>query len=289
MTGGTRRLTVAGVGLIGGSLALAARAAGLVDEVVGFGRSRGNLETALARGIIDRIARDDADAAAADVILLAAPLAAGPALAARFRPHAAPGTILTDVGSVKAGVVAALERAWTSPGLVVGAHPIAGSERSGSQAADVALFRGRRCILTPTTHTAPEALARVRRLWEGVGAVVEVLPGDVHDAILARVSHLPHVAAYALVGAVANGSIAGHRVLDYAGTGFTDTTRIAASPAEVWRDILLANAAPLRDALGELRQALDAIEQAVASGDATALEAVLDMASAARRAVGGGS
>jgi len=257
--------------------------------VVGFGRSRGNLETALARGIIDRIARDDADAATADVILLAAPLAAGPALAARFRPYAAPGTILTDVGSVKAGVVAALERAWTSPALVVGAHPIAGSERSGSQAADGALFRGRRCILTPTTQTAPEALARVRRLWEGVGAVVDVLPGDVHDAILARVSHLPHVAAYALVGAVANASIAGHRVLDYAGTGFTDTTRIAASPAEVWRDILLANAAPLRDALGELRQALDAIERAVASGDAAALEAVLDMASAGRRAIGGGS
>src|SRR5262249_51197432 len=150
--------------------------------------------------------------------------------------------ILTDVGSVKTVVVTALEARWAAVGPVVGGHPIAGSEASGAGAARADLFRGRRCILTPTPTTDATALKRVRALWEAIGARVEDMPPTVHDELLARVSHLPHVVAYALVRALADLYFDGRRAIDYAGGGFRDTTRIAASPTDVWRDIALANA-----------------------------------------------
>src|SRR5581483_3280224 len=151
------RMTVAGVGLIGGSLAAAARRAGLAGEVVGFGRSGANLALARARGLVDR-PTDDPAAAGAELIVLAAPVGALAALAAQLGPHAAPGTLLTDVGSVKGTLVAALEAAWQDRGPVVGAHPLAGSEAAGAGAARADLFVGRRCILTPTKRTDPAAL-----------------------------------------------------------------------------------------------------------------------------------
>jgi prephenate dehydrogenase len=283
------RLTVAGVGLIGGSLALAAREAGLVREVVGFGRSPENLRVALDRRIVDRVADSPRDAVAgAEVVVLAAPVGACAALAERFRPHVAPGTLLTDVGSVKASLVAALESCWADPGAVVGAHPVAGSEAAGAAAARADLFRGRLCIVTPTRRTHPEALARVRALWEGVGARVEQMDASAHDEILARVSHLPHLIAYALMDAVAAARVDGRSVLDYAGTGLRDTTRVAASRAELWRDIGLANAGALRAALGEFRVALDRLDALLAACDAAGLERVLDAAAAARRRLDGG-
>lgn len=282
------RLTVAGVGLIGGSLALAAREAGLVGEVVGFGRSEANLRLARARGVVDRFEREPAAAVAgADAVLLAAPVGACAALAEAFRPHAGPRTLLTDVGSVKGTVVEALEARWPEPGRVVGAHPIAGSEEVGAGAARADLFRDRLCIVTPTAATEPEALASVRRLWEGVGARVEEMDAGTHDAILARVSHLPHLIAFALVDAVAHARAAGRAVGSYAGSGLLDTTRIAGSSPEVWRDIVLANAGPLRAALAEFRGALDRLEQLLASGDAAGLEAAIGEVRSARRALGG--
>src|SRR5919197_2337447 len=275
------RLAIAGVGLIGGSLALAARAAGLVGEVVGFGRSAENLRLARERGVIDRAERDPAAAVAgADGLVLAAPLGACAGLAEAFRPHARLGTILTDVGSVKQTLVAALEAAWAGVGPVVGAHPIAGSEASGAGAARADLFRGRRCILTPTPATDPAALARVRALWEGVGARVEAMPPALHDELLARVSHLPHLLAYALVAAVGEQVIAGRRVLDYAGSGFRDTTRVAASPAELWADIAPANAPALGAALAEFRAALDRLERFVGARDTAGLATALGAARA---------
>ena len=280
------RMTIAGVGLIGGSLAAAAREAGLVGEVLGFGRTKANLETARTRGLIDRIVTDDAAAAAADVIVLAAPVRTSGTLAARFAPHAKATAIVTDVGSVKGTLVAALEATWPDPARVVGAHPIAGSEESGAGAAKADLFRGRLCVLTPTARTAPEALRTIRALWEGVGARVEEMSAAAHDAILARVSHLPHVLAYALVRAVADGRADGRRLLDYAGSGFLDATRIAASPAEVWRDIALANRAAIEEALGELRIALDDLAALIAAEDGAGLEQALDAAARTRRGMG---
>ncbi len=280
------RMTIAGVGLVGGSLAAAARQAGLVGEILGFGRTAANLALARERGLIDRIVTEDTLAADVDVIVLAAPVDACAVLARRFRAAARPSTVVTDVASVKGTLVDALEATWRDPGRVVGAHPIAGSEASGAAAARADLFRDRRCILTPTARTSPAALALVRALWEGVGARVEEMSPATHDAILARVSHLPHVLAYALVGAVAGGTADGRRLLDYAGTGFLDATRIAASPAEVWRDIALANRPALAQALGEFRTALDALVRLVDAGDAAALEQALAAAAGARRALG---
>ncbi len=278
------RLTIAGVGLVGGSLALAVREAGLAGEVVGFGRGEANLRVARDRGLVDRTTRDPAAAVAgADAIVLAAPIGACAALAETFRPHARAGAVLTDVGSVKAELVAALEARWAGAGPVVGAHPIAGSEASGASAADAALFRGRRCILTPTPSTDRAALARIRTLWEGVGARVEEMPPLDHDALLARVSHLPHLVAYALVGAVGTARIGDRQALDYAGTGFRDTTRIAGSSAELWRDVALANRPALGAALAEFRAALATLERLVAAGDAAGLDTVLAHARELRR------
>jgi len=277
------RLAVAGVGLIGGSLALAVREAGLAGEVVGFGRSAENLEVARRRGLVDRITREAASAATdADVIVLAGPVGTCAALAATFRPHARSGTILTDVASVKGGLVPVLEARWAGIGPVVGAHPVAGSEASGAAAARGDLFRGRRCILTPTPATDRAALARIRALWEGVGARVEEMSPVLHDDVMARASHLPHLLAYALVAAVGRVEIEGRRVLDYAGTGFADTTRIAGSPAELWRDIALANVASIRTALAEFRAVLDRIEHLVVDGNGAGLEAALAEARALR-------
>ncbi len=280
------RVTVAGVGLIGGSLALAARAAGLVGEVVGLGRTEANLRVARERGLIDRVATDPAAAVAgADLIVLAAPVGACAGLADAFRLHAGRDAILTDVGSVKAELVARLEVCWEDPGLVIGGHPIAGSEAAGATAARPDLFRNRLCVLTPTPRTHPATLARVRALWEGVGARVEEMDPVTHDAILARVSHLPHVVAYALVEALAGAHVDGRPVLAYAGSGLRDTTRIAGSLAELWRDVALANAGPLRAALAEFRAALDRLEALIAAGDGAGLVAALEAARSVRRAL----
>lgn len=282
------RLTIAGVGLVGGSLAGAARAAGLAGEVVGFGRQEANLRLAETRGLVDRVTRDAAEAVRdADAIVLAAPLEACADLAERFRVHARKGALLTDVGSVKGGIVAALEARWASVGPVVGAHPIAGGEDAGAGAARPDLFRGRRCILTPTATTDAAALGRVRALWEGVGAEVEEMPAEVHDELLGRVSHLPHVVAYALAAAVGSGRVQGRDPLDYAGPGFRDATRIAASSPALWSDIVLTNATAVTGALTEFRTALDRLEAAIGKRDRGALEAALGVGQAARRRLGG--
>lgn len=281
------RMTVVGVGLVGGSLALAARRAGLVGEVVGFGRSAANLALARERGLVDRVARDLPEAAAgADAIVLAVPVGACVPLAERLRPHAPAHAILTDVGSVKGGLVQALEACWGGS-HVVGAHPIAGSEASGAGAADGELFRGRPCVLTPTAATAAEPLAVVRTLWTGVGARVVEMSASVHDDIFARVSHAPHLLAYALVAAVAEVTVGGQPALAWAASGFRDATRIAASRAELWRDILLANAPAVRNALAEFRGTLDRLESLLAAGDAAALGDALERAGRMRRALDG--
>jgi prephenate dehydrogenase len=259
-----------------------------VDEIVGFGRRREHLELARSRGVIDRIAPTLAEAAEADVILLAAPVGICAELARGLRPHAPATAILTDAGSVKAQLVADLEDAWGGGAQVVGAHPIAGSEQTSVAAARADLFVGRRCVLTPTPNTGAVALATVRSLWEGVGAVVEEMDAAHHDALLARVSHAPHVIAYALVDAV-GGWTHGADALAHAGSGFADTTRIAGSAAELWRDIVLANAPAVRAALAEFRATLATFDDAVARGDAATLDDLMERARRTRGRLGGGS
>ena len=242
-------LAVVGVGLIGGSLALALKAAGAVGEVVGIGRGLENLQTALRLGVVDRI---ETDAAAgvrdADLVLLATPvLTLGP-LAALILPAMKAGAILTDGGSVKGEVVAAIEP-LVPPGVhFVPGHPIAGTEKSGAEAAFATLYRGRRCILTPTAQTDPEALETVRKVWEIAGSEVVLMDVEKHDRVLAAISHLPHMVAYALVNAVGAYDRYQENILEYSAGGFRDFTRIASSDPTMWRDIALTN----RDALLEM-------------------------------------
>jgi prephenate dehydrogenase len=278
------RLVIVGVGLIGGSLGLAARERGLVGEVIGFGRTEANLRVALERGIIDAYTFDPAEAArGTDLLLLAVPVAATGPTAERFIPFLPPGCVITDAGSTKEQVVTTMERLLPSTLPFVGAHPIAGTEHAGAAAAFATLFEQRLCVLTPTAHTDAAALAQVRALWEGVGMRVELMDVVTHDQVLARVSHLPHLIAFSVMNAVLAARVAGIDLLTYTGSAFADLTRVAASPVEMWRDICLSNGEAVLAALTEFEQALAQLKAYVASGDGAALAAAIDRARAERQ------
>ena len=280
------KLAIVGVGLIGGSLALALRAAGAVDTVVGLGRTRANLDAALARGIVDRAYRLDdawqAELADTDVVLVAAPVAQSASLFAAIAPHLGKGTVVTDAGSSKQDVIdAAAANLGAAATRFVPAHPIAGSERSGAAAAEAGLFRGRSVIVTPLATTVPAALAAVEAMWRSTGAVVTRLEAAQHDRIFAAVSHLPHVLAHTLVAELAARADAA-ALFTHAGTGFGDFTRIAASSPEMWRDVALANRAALLAELDRYAEALAGVRAAIAAGDGEALEALFARARDAR-------
>ncbi|MEO8848509.1 MAG: prephenate dehydrogenase/arogenate dehydrogenase family protein [Casimicrobiaceae bacterium] len=274
-----RKLVIVGVGLIGGSLALAVRAAHAGVDIVGIGRSRTNLDEALARNIVDRAyVLDDAawhaELGDADVVLLAAPVAQFPALFAAVAPHLGADTVVSDAGSSKQDVVAAARAALAGRfAQFVPAHPIAGSERSGAAAAEETLYRGHSVIVTPVAETSPQAVARIEAMWRAAGAVVTRLDAGAHDRIFAAVSHLPHVLAHTLVAELA----ARHdsaTLLAHAGPGFRDFTRIAASSPEMWRDIALSNRDALLAELYAYTEALARVAQSIANGDGAALEAM---------------
>ncbi|ALC16161.1 prephenate dehydrogenase [Desulfuromonas soudanensis] len=243
------KLAIVGVGLIGGSLALALKAAGVVGEVVGIGRGLANLEKALELGVVDRITQDPAEGVAdADLVLLATPVLTLTEMASRVLPHMKPGAVLTDGGSVKGSVARAIEPLVPEGVHFVPGHPIAGTEKSGAEAAFATLYHRRRCILTPTAQTDPEALRLVRRVWETAGCEVVEMDVEKHDRILGAISHLPHMVAYSLVNAVSSYDRYEENILEYSAGGFRDFTRIASSDPTMWRDIALTN----RDALLEM-------------------------------------
>ena len=278
------RLVIAGVGLIGGSLGLAVREHGLTGEVVGFGRTEANLKVALERGIIDSYTFDPAEAAAgADLFLLAVPVAATGRVIAQFIPHLEPGCIVTDAGSVKEQVVTILEQLLPSTVPCIGAHPIAGTEHAGAGAACASLFEERLCILTPTATTDQTALARVRSLWEGVGMRVEEMDMRVHDQVLARVSHLPHMIAFSVMNAMLAKPVPGVDALAYSGSALNDLTRVAASPVEMWRDICVENREALLSAVTEFEAALAQLKTYIAKGDEDALADVMSQARTERQ------
>lgn len=252
------RLAVIGVGLIGGSLARALRAGGHVGEVVGFGRSLANLQTAVSMKVIDRGEVSAADAVReADMVVVAVPVGSMEPIFAEIGLMMAKDAVLTDVGSVKTSVTQAARRALGNrfPDFVP-AHPIAGAERSGVAASRMELFQGQRVVLTPEDETRAPALARVRDMWQAVGAEVMVLPAEQHDEILAACSHLPHVLAYALVDMLVRRD--DHRAtFELAAGGFRDFTRIASSDPVMWRDICLANRDAILRVLQEYRGNLD--------------------------------
>lgn len=269
------RLCIAGVGLIGGSLALALRAAGAVGEVVGTGRRAEPLERGVALGVLDRYELNPVRAAAgADVVLIGVPLGAVRPVLAALRPGLGEETVVTDVGSAKGCVVTDAEAVFGRlPARFVPGHPIAGTERSGVEAAFPSLFRGRRVILTPDGATEPEALATVRELWQAVGAEVIEMGVAAHDRMLAGTSHLPHLLAFGLVDMLAR-SPDHDEIFQYAAGGFRDFTRIASSDPVMWRDICLGNREALLAALAAYREDLERLTAMVAAADGAALEAV---------------
>jgi prephenate dehydrogenase len=282
------KLIVVGVGLIGGSFALALRHVGAVRSVVGVGRTHANLVSAQRLGIADRtyMLVDDwrAELCDADLVLLAAPVGQMPELFAAIAPYLGAATIVTDAGSTKQDVIAAA-RAHLGAALprFVPGHPIAGTELSGAAAAFASLYRHKNVVLTPIAETDTDAVARIGDCWTQCGGVVSHLDAARHDALFAAVSHLPHALAFALVGELAGRSDA-DEFFRYAAGGFRDFTRLASSHPEMWRDICIANRGALRTELAAYRAALDRIDRMLAAGDAGALERCFAHARDARNA-----
>lgn len=262
------KLAVVGVGLIGGSLALALKQAGCVGEVTGIGRGLPNLEKALELGVIDRYSRDlAAGVAQADLVFLATPVQTIAPLVLELAPQLKPGAIITDGGSVKESLIEAIEPHLPAGVHFVPGHPIAGTEKSGAEAAFATLYRGRRCILTPTERTDAAALATVKRLWEVAGSEVVVMNAHKHDRILAAISHLPHMVAYALVNAVGSYDRFEENILEYSAGGFRDFTRIASSDPTMWRDIAESNREALLEMIERFEQHLGELKEDIRAGD----------------------
>ena len=278
-----RKLVVVGVGLIGGSFALALKAAGAVDHVVGVGRRQRTLERARDLGLIDALGTlEESTLSDADLVLVSVPVAQTGEVLAAIAPHLRSTTLVTDAGSTKQDVVAAARGALGNRiGQFIPGHPIAGTEHSGPEAAFAELFRGRKVVLTPLAENSAQDVARVRQVWERCGARVQEVGVTEHDRMLAAVSHLPHALAYALVDHVA-GRPGGDRFISFAAGGFRDFTRIASSHPEMWRDICLANRAELLAELDGYSDVLQELRGIIERGDAVALQALFERARNAR-------
>lgn len=277
------RVAVIGVGLIGGSFALALKAAGACGHVVGAGRSEQNLRAALARGAIDSVAPDPAAAAqGADLVLVATPVAQFERIFSSLAPALGAQALVTDAGSTKQDVVAAARAGLGSKiGRFVPAHPIAGGEESGVSAADAGLFHGRRVVLAPLPENGAADVGRVEAAWIACGALVFRMSAQEHDSVFAAVSHLPHLLAYALVHEIAERANAA-QLFGYAASGFRDFTRIASSHPEMWRDICVANRGALLAELDRYLGKLGQVRARLSEGDGAALERMFDEARAAR-------
>jgi prephenate dehydrogenase len=273
-------LAIVGTGLIGGSFALALKQGGAVRRVLGVGRNPARLTVARELELIDGVV-DYTQAGQADCILLALPVGETEAVLRQLAPHLKPGAIITDAGSTKLNVVNAARAALgTRFADFVPGHPIAGSEQSGPGAARADLFQGKKVVLTPLAETRADALETVWALWQATGAQVETLDPAQHDRVFAAVSHLPHLAAFALVDELAQRAD-GDTYFHFAASGFRDFTRIAGSSPEMWRDIALANKDALQAELDAYLTALQALRSAVSTEDAATL---LDMFTRARTA-----
>lgn len=277
------QLAIIGVGLIGGSLSLALKEAGMVREVIGYSRTEHVRQQALDLGVIDKAANSIAEAVkSADVIFLAVPMAAMESVLIELASHVKEDVIITDGGSAKAQVVKAAKAALGDKfSQFVPGHPIAGTERSGPEAAFATLYQDHRVVLTPVEQTNAKALATVRGMWTKTGAEVIDMEVEHHDVVLAATSHLPHVLAFNLVGMLAERDDC-DEVLRYAAGGFRDFSRIASSDAVMWRDICLTNKDAILDLLHQYHQDLNKIEAAIENQDGDYLIDVFERAKQAR-------
>ncbi len=283
------KIVVFGTGLIGGSFALALKAAGAVEEVVGFGRAPGTLRIAQELGVIDRAGINPAhEIGDADIVLVATPVAQMPEIFSRIAPYLGPNTLVTDGGSTKGDVVAAARAAFKGHiGKLVPAPPNAGAENSGPAAARWDLYRGKKVVVTPLAENNDERLDRIKRAWALCGADIYELTPEQHDRVFAAVSHLPHVLSYALVHDLATREDA-DLFFTFAASGFRDFTRIAASHPEMWRDICLANRQALLQELERYQAQLCELHDALTASDGERLEDIFGIARQARREWSGG-
>ena len=280
-----KQVAIIGVGLIGGSLGMILKRDGLADAVVGVGRRIENLKTAVELGAIDRYVSDAKDGVRdADLVILATPVDTYERHLKEWGACLKPGAIVSDVGSVKGALVEQVEKLLPNTVRFVGAHPIAGKEKTGVAAGSVTLFKSARCILTPTKRTDPQALQAIRALWETAGSIVLTMDPILHDKVLGAVSHLPHVAAFALINALTEvqQSTPELDLLAYSGGGLRDTTRIAASSPEMWRDIFIWNRDNLVAQIETYERHLQQLKRLIQSGDGPAIEQELERAKRVR-------
>ncbi|MEO1470022.1 MAG: prephenate/arogenate dehydrogenase family protein [Pseudomonadota bacterium] len=281
------RLALIGLGLIGSSIAHAARRAGAVGEIVGTARSVPTRQTAQRLGFCDRIVDDIPSAVAgADLVIVCVPVGASGAVAEAMAPHLAPGTTISDVGSVKAAVVAAMRR-HIPPGVhFIPAHPLAGTEHSGPEAGFAELFDDRWCLLTPLPATEPDALARLEAFWEALGARTGTMDVEHHDLVLAVTSHVPHAIAYTMVGVADDlARVTDTEVVQFSAAGFRDFTRIAASDPVMWRDVFLNNREATLEILGRFAEELFVLQRAIRTGDGAYLHDYFSRTRAIRRSI----
>ncbi len=285
MTVHFRQVAIVGVGLIGGSLGMILKRQDLADLVVGVGRSLSNLDLAVQRGAIDAYERDPKAAMpGTELVILATPVESYATHLKEWGSLLDPGTIVSDVGSIKGSLVEQVEALVPAGVHFVGAHPIAGKETSGVGESSVDLFTGTLCMITPTANTDPQAVLMVQQVWEAMGAVVRSIDPFVHDWILGAVSHLPHVAAFALMNALMNLQQRGNEeLLEYSGGGLRDTTRIAASSPEMWRDIFLGNHDNLLVMIEAMEEQLQCFKALIEAKDGPGLEREIAKAREARQ------
>ena len=272
------KVTIVGLGLIGGSLAWALRESGEVRTVCGVDSDPGSVDYAVETGIIDEGSTDAAEAVpGAEVIVAATYVGTIPDTVRALIPHADDGALITDVGSVKAGIVREIESFIPGRLEFVGGHPIAGTENSGVRNAVLGLFSGKRFILTPTAKTPETAKKKIRALWKLAGSDIYEMDPDSHDRVFGLVSHLPHAAAYALVDAILS-SEDPDTLFDFAGGGLRDYTRVASSSPEMWAGIMTANKDNVLGAIRQLKESLSKIESALEKGDREALLRIFNAA-----------
>jgi prephenate dehydrogenase len=278
------RVTILGVGLIGASFALGMKKYKLCNHLIGHGRKIENLQRAKDIGIIDAFEPDPAKACSgSDLVLFATPVGSFTEIAERIRLSFKKGTLVTDVGSVKGRLVYDMEALMPEGAYFIGGHPIAGSNYSGIDAATAEIFRGAKCILTPTEKTNVNALERLTHVWKTFGCTVELIDPDEHDRIYAMVSHLPHLLAYAIVNTVAD---VDSSYLKFAGQGFMGTTRIALSSPELWRDICILNQDNLLKFIEIFKKNLGRLSQYLRASDLKSLEGEFERARALREGIG---
>jgi cyclohexadieny/prephenate dehydrogenase len=281
------RVALIGLGLIASSMGHAMKAGGLAGTIAGHAKTEATRQAALAIGFCDEVFSTAAEAVrGADLVVLAVPVGAMGAVAAEIGPHLKPGATVTDVGSVKKAVVEAVGPHIPEGVDFVPGHPLAGTEHSGPHAGFAALFRNRWCLLVPDAGARPEAVRRLRRLWEAMGSFVDEMDSAHHDRVLAVTSHTPHLIAYTMVGVADHlEQVTESEVIKYSAAGFRDFTRIAASDPTMWRDVFLSNKEATLDILGRFTEELFALQRAIRMGDGEMLFDYFTRTRAIRRGI----